>query len=86
MNFLASEHGTGMQTVTESEFAAWADRVGLTLPKQREALRLIYVHGMSINAAARSLIMSPSTVSRAKRRYVFGCCPCCGQPIPVARP
>ena len=39
--------------MSAAAFVAWADRVGLTLAKQREALRRVYVEGASINAAAR---------------------------------
>lgn len=67
--------------VSLAAFTVWADRVGLTLPKQREALRLVYVEGQSINGAARAVGLSASTVSRAKGRYRFGRCPCCGQVV-----
>jgi predicted DNA-binding protein (UPF0251 family) len=68
--------------VDAASFASWADRVGLTLDKQREALRLILVDGLSINAASRAVDLAPSTVSRAKARYRFPLCPCCGQALP----
>lgn len=68
--------------MSAAAFTAWANRVGLTLAKQREALRLVYVEGQSINGAARAVDLSPSTVSRAKGRYRFGQCPCCGQALP----
>lgn len=67
--------------MSAAAFVAWADRVGLTLAKQREALRLVYVEGRSINGAARAVGLSASTVSRAKGRYRFGRCPCCGQAV-----
>ena len=68
--------------MSAAAFTAWADRVGLTLTKQQKTLRRVYVEGQSINGAARAVGLSPSTVSRAKGRYRFGRCPCCGQAVP----
>jgi len=69
--------------VAAPAFDAWADRIGLTLPGPRSAVRAVVVDGLSINAAGRALGMAPSTVSRHVGRYRFPLCPCCGQEVPL---
>ena len=68
--------------MTETEFNQWADKVGVS-GMSRDAVRLIEVEGLSINAAARQTGLAPSTVSRAHARYRFPLCPCCGQSVPL---
>lgn len=69
--------------VSAAAFDAWADRIGLTLPGPRAAVRAVVVDGLSINATGRALGMAPSTVSRHVGRYRFPLCPCCGQEVPI---
>ena len=45
------------------------------------ACRLVLVHGLSINSAARDAGISPSTVSRMLRKIPRSVCRCCGQPV-----
>jgi DNA-directed RNA polymerase specialized sigma subunit len=67
--------------MTLAEFRRLADAHKIT-GRTREALRLVYVDGLTAYAAARRIGIEQSAISRAKQRFLRPLCPHCHRPSP----